>query len=114
MGDLTLYLVTPTFVEPLTGEAVIVLGREDAEAQSIALVASPDTTAVACEPITPGSTAEQDVITDAYFNGMDLGAPLLALAQSEGLDIDPENFDPYALLLTLRERAANAVCDGRR
>jgi hypothetical protein len=93
--DLTLWLVSPS-----DGEDMLTLGRDAAESESIRFMASPDVLSVACTPLVHASHAEMDALASTWT---DLGAPLLPLAQAAGLDVDPENFDPYALLLALRE-----------
>jgi hypothetical protein len=102
---LTVYrLTTDAYVTQLLfgADDVIVLGRDAAFAQSAELMDRPDVLSVTCAPLVWDSQAERDAVSKAYFNGMDLGAPLLSLAEAVGLDVDPENFDPVALLSALR------------
>lgn len=106
MSDLTLYRVTPDTAQPF-----LVLGREAAEALSLDL-AGQGWDSVSCEAVPHGSQDEQDAI--AYDgNGCDLGPVVLPLGLAAGLDIDPENFDPYALLLALREMVFCVECGVR-
>lgn len=94
MSDLTLYLLATD-----AGEEHLVRGREDAERLSLLLVQDGSVAVVSCEAVVAGSQHEADLVMMAD-SGWSEG--LLAEGLSAGLDIDPENFDPYAVLVALR------------
>lgn len=106
-SDLTLYRIAADNADVLQAlfgaDDLLVLGRVAADEQTKELFERPDVLTVTCEPLEWGSDVEDDVVSEAYFNGMDLGAPLLPLAEKAGLDVDPETFDPVALLDALRK-----------
>lgn len=102
-SDLTLFRVA---AEGRCDEELLVLGRDAAHDEAFGLFARPDVLAVTCEPLAWGTAAEDDIIIAGYFNGIDLHSPVAALADEAGVDFDPENFDPVALLGHLRELAS--------
>lgn len=112
MSELVLYVVRTTEDDHL------VRGRDDAEKLSLSL-AGQGHDSVSCEAVEAGSAREGYLVgiaEDEWSEG------LLPLGLAAGLDIDPDNFDPYAVLLALREmifcvdcgvRIANAEQDAR-
>lgn len=94
MSDLLLYLL-----ETDTGEQHLVRGREAAEKLSLDLVQDGEVSCVGCEAIAPGSQREGDLVWMADSGWTD---GLLAEGLAAGLDIDPDNHDPYAVLCGLR------------
>lgn len=97
MSELTLYLLDTD-----AGEQHLVRGREDAERLSLSLVQDGSVSVVSCEAVVPGSRHEADLVMMADSGWAD---GLLAEGLSAGLDIDPENFDSYAVLQALRDIA---------
>lgn len=107
---LTLYRVSTDDMSVLGSlfgydEPVLVLGYDAANGLVDELAARPDVLTVTAEPLPWGAADELAVIEASYFNGADLFTPVMALAAAEGLDFDPENFDPVAVLTHLRGEA---------
>ncbi len=112
-SDLTLYRLTlddEAVTQSLYGaDDLLVLGRDAANEAAEDLICREDVLTVTTVPLEWGSDAELDAIFEGCGNGADLGAPLLPMAEAAGLDVEPERFDPAALLDALRDLTREPV-----